>query len=161
MDTEPVPKSPIRIDFGPGIYGLDYIRTDGKYYGEVYSKNIGNGPTCLNSQGEKTYTLRSGNVDGVYTDGNYIVHELDLREAGIPFDEMRDPKKLAKIIQARQNQIKSHKLVVGEACKIPGMVLHQPCGKGILQIKVDSGYVPETVIESDDIDLSSFVKNYT
>lgn len=148
---------PERIDFAPGVYGLNY-ETQGRYLGEVYSQVSGNGPTCLYDEGEKIYILRSGDVEGKFVEGEYVVYELDLRDLGKPVSELKDSNILTAVIDSRKEQIRLVQLEIGKEHRILPGVLHQACGKGILRIEVPSGYIPEKVIETDEIDLSSKIE---
>jgi len=149
-------QTPTRIDFAPGVYGEDY-KTQEKYLGIVYSQSEGPGPTCFYEEGTKTYTVNSGEVDGVFVQGEYVVYELDLRDLDRPISDLKDNGLLREIIEKRKEEIRIKKLELGKKYKIPSGILHQPVGKGILRIEVNKGYFPEKVIENNEIDLSCLV----
>lgn len=147
-----------RIDFGPGVYGLDYETQGGKYLGEVYSQVWGNGPTCVYEGGTKIYRLISGPVEGVAVKGKYLVYQLDLRGNGISIAELKDPQTMNGVIEANRVKITKVALKIGKDFIISPWILHQPCGKGILRIEVPGGYEPDKMIETDGVNLSEFFR---
>lgn len=147
--------TPERIDFGPGVFGLDLLKQDGMYLAEVHSNQIGNSPTCLYSEGDKTYEVEDVDIDGEKVTGEYEIYELDLRTIGnFSIEALKDEMTLKKLIQSNKGSIKVRKLRNGESHFIPKGILHQARGKGLLKIWVPSGYENKKMIEADGIALS-------
>lgn len=151
-------QTPTRIDFEPGVYGLDY-ETKGRYLGEVYSQKWGNGPTCIYEEGDKIYKLTSGLVDGLQVEGKYFVYELNLRESGLSIAELRNTETMRRVIEENKGRITKTQLEIGKDYRIVRGILHQPCGKGILRIEVPSGYEEDKMIETDKASLSDYFED--
>lgn len=148
-------QTPERIDLGPDAYGLNYPTEPGQYLGEVYSKVADNGPTCFYNEGKKTYRVKSGNVNGEFVEGKYLVYLLDLSDTSFSAEQLQDPQTLKQTIESRKDQIEVKELRNGEEIHIKERVLHQAFGKGILRIEVSEGYEEGKMIETDN--LSNYV----
>ena len=151
--------APRRIDFGANAFGLDFIKENGVYLAEVYSREVGAGPLCLCRKGDKIYKVRDGTVNGTSVISDYDIFKLDLSDVlpYITMKELETPDALKKLIMRKKHGITTTQLKSGEAHLIPQGTLHQASGIGILEIFVPSGYRKEDVLETEKINLFDFI----
>lgn len=157
-----IEQNPRRIDFEPGTYGIDYenmVDGTGRYHGVVYSRNFGPSPTCLYKTGTKTYKAESGEVDGVYVNADYLVYTLDLGDPSLIEELLKDHTSLEQVIAQRANSIKTKKIKAGDKIEVKPGILHQICGLGIVDIKVDQGYYKDQAVELNEVNLSVCLPN--
>ncbi len=150
---------PVRYDdLAPGVFGIEFIndKERGIYLAEVHSNNKGPGPTCFYLEGEKTYTIRDGIVEGVETKADCDIYKLDLRGENLS-EEMINEETLTKLIESKRDLITVTSLNSGEGYTVPAGVLHLPMTAGILGIFVPSGYKDKIMIEADELNLADFV----
>lgn len=125
---------------------------EGEYHAVVRSKKADFGPTCYYDNGTKEYLVTDGFARGVFTKGEYCVYELDLRGTDLTLQKLSEFRTMKEVLTTKGSQIKLVHLVPGQKYSIPPGVLHQPYGKGILEIWVTEGY-PEKAIETFDFNL--------
>jgi len=139
------------VDLSEDAEGENF-EVEERYHAIVRSKKADFGPTCFYDDGTKEYLVTDGIAKGVFTRGEYLVYELDLRGIGLTSAKLSDIKTMEEVLTTERSQVKLVHLVPGQKYSIPPGVLHQPYGKGILEIWVTEGY-PEKAIETFDVNL--------